>query len=462
MLKHTLLRLLALGMQLSLGLAIVLIPTNLNLDMAKQSALVNGVLVDYLLPKLYLTDLMFAASLGFALLIALLTPRASLSGIRAITRRIPWLFPLFLLSLVASVSTSVAPLAGWWYLWRLTVLCWAIYAFSTKLTLRQFRPWLMVAILFQSLVGITQWIQKSSLIGYLFFGETELSVRSTVATTSWFGEMRPLPYGTTAHPNILAGFLAVGLVILLLIPALESKRAWWHSFLRTLGSLLFVIISLTALALTQSVSGLIALCVGVIASWTTGTRSLRLFAFGGMVLGLSLFTVPMVDNLSVSRRLDLLEFSLEMFKDHPYLGVGPNNFTAVMPSYGEIPGPIRFYQPVHTIYALALTEIGLVGLTLYGLVIWQIVRRFPLSTLVHPGIIPLSQVMIIGIFDHYPLSLQTGQLIMAMAIAVAIHWGRSRQIALAQSVDQGKKKPAPRKSTAKKARKTTTRNNKNN
>jgi len=93
-----------------------------------------------------------------------------------------------------------------------------------------------------------------------------------------------------------------------------------------------------------------------------------------------------------------------MFKERPVTGVGLNNFTVVMDQYGYIPATTRFLQPVHNIYLLILAETGLTGLLGFAYLIWK-------GPFWRNKAGPYCLLFFLGLFDHWPLTLQTGLLL---------------------------------------------------
>jgi len=140
---------------------------------------------------------------------------------------------------------------------------------------------------------------------------------------------------------------------------------------------------------------------------------------------------------SVSRRIVLLQYSWEMFRSSPVFGVGLGNFIPTMP---ERPiGQTYFWQPVHNIPVLLLTELGLAGMAIIGLLIWKGIRKLNIKYKIlkihiknlkisknlpithYPLFIIISWWLIIfitGFFDHYWLTLQQGRLMLVMVIGL--------------------------------------------
>jgi len=264
-----------------------------------------------------------------------------------------------------------------------------------------------LAVIFQSLLAIGQWLKQSSLFGYWFFGEQPYNAASAgIDKIIWFnGALKIPPLGTFPHPNILAGFLVVSLTLILhqLLQGLSLKtfkdRPYWITFyLCSFAS------GLAALFLTFSLSAWLAFLMRN--KWTLAAAVAALIIFGQRLS----FMAP---ESSFSRRSQLTQMALTMFKDRPLTGVGLNNFTVVMDQYGYIPATTRFLQPVHNIYLLLLSETGLVG-TLGFLYLLCQGRTLLFVDKVRPFRNPLWLLLFLGLFDHWPLTLQTGLLLWAL------------------------------------------------
>ncbi len=120
-----------------------------------------------------------------------------------------------------------------------------------------------------------------------------------------------------------------------------------------------------------------------------------------------------LDFESLSRRYQLNLAAIQIWADHPLFGIGLNQFTASLPHYTQIEASTRFLQPVHNIYLLILSETGLIGLVILTAIFWKLfsIQRLAFS-------IPVIILLIIGLVDHYPLTLQTGQLLAVLSIGL--------------------------------------------
>lgn len=392
------------------GLMVFLIPTNLFI---KASASVYGINVDYLMPKLYASDIVI---LALAILLTLrLLPRL-FKPHHLIKSDLLLMVMLLLMTLLVSARESHQPLAGYWYIAKLAQMSLlSLYLIKTANLDWIARPLLLTG-LFQALVGIVQWFQRSSIVGYYFLGETNLGYSSQIAKSALSGEVRPLPYGTTPHPNILAGFLVLTILTLIyswvVSPKAAPKIAYLYRPLLLLPLLL-------ALALTQSVSAGIGLLLGILLLLIPRLNLSSFLAIATITITAGFIMAQILPEESYARRLQLMEIAGRMIQDRPWLGVGPNNFTAAMSDYGQVYGNHRFLQPVHNIYLLAISELGLVSLGLGLILLVSLLRQFPYRLTSHRPMTILIVLGAIGLFDHYPLSLQTGMLMVVLALFVS-------------------------------------------
>jgi O-antigen ligase len=120
-----------------------------------------------------------------------------------------------------------------------------------------------------------------------------------------------------------------------------------------------------------------------------------------------------------------LKISVFLFKDNPIFGVGVNNFYFNEAIYQKNITPI-FLQPVHNIYFLFLSETGVGGILLVFLFlkktfsrILKKVREKKDDKNLNTGLFILFlATLFIGIFDHYPVTLQQAQLITALLLGI--------------------------------------------
>lgn len=353
-------------------LIVFLIPSNLAKHFPLASSYVGPNLVDYLIPAVYLTDILIVLLLIFKPV-----------------KLIPRPLVIFLLCLLPSVFFASSPIPAiykWLKFLEFSLLSSWIYQYKPPII----KP-LLAAVIFQSLLALGQWFHQGSLFHYWFFGEQPYSTSTPgLDKIIWFdGSLKLPPLGTTPHPNVLAGFLVVGLSVLQGLSLKNFKVSpYWIKFTTALSTI--------SLFLTFSLSAWLAFLIQKKWLFIISITFLLLFS-----QNLS-FLAP---ESSFSRRSELAKISLKMWQSHPLTGVGLNNFTVAMDQYGYIPASTRFLQPVHNIYLLILSETGLIGLFGFLYLIFS-----------NKKVQPFWIILFLGLFDHYLLTLQTGMLLFFLTI----------------------------------------------
>jgi len=172
--------------------------------------------------------------------------------------------------------------------------------------------------------------------------------------------------------------------------------------------------------LTQSLTASIALGLGTLVLLGYGTKLTKLARLGLILLPLFTFLILTFPNMlthpntSISRRAQLQQIALKMIAGQPVLGIGWNNFTLLQEDHGYVPGTTRFLQPLHHSFLLLVVELGILG--------WIINFLFHLFILkVHSVWLPVvTALVLISSFDHYPVTLSTGRMLLVLILLVVI------------------------------------------
>ncbi len=266
-------------------------------------------------------------------------------------------------------------------------------------------------------VGILQYLLQSSL-GLQFLGEPVISQDVAGISKIYLSDSVILrAYSFFPHPNIFAGFLIFNIfLICYLIQKLKGDEKV------LLYLLLFI--SFLALLFTFSRSACLALFGGGFIYFTLSNFKINLKKiFLTVFLILIVFSFfdlssvflsrsDLIEGESASQRIELLRISKYMFLDN-YLGVGIGNFTEVMQEYSADKLMPWEFQPVHNIYMLILNEQGILSLGLYLYLFYYIAKKL-IDNKNNWNLILLSigfAFLIIGLFDHYLISLYQGQLL---------------------------------------------------
>jgi len=387
-------------------LLIFLIPANLFLKLDVSHAYVHGLLVDYLIPKLYASDLPIIGILGLWA-VEIFKQKKAIPKFSKLS--LVGSFILLLL-LFRQFLTQNSEAAIWYFSKLIEFGAFAFFLSQHQAVLKnKLLSWvLLFTLLFQSAVGITQFYTQSSVFhNYLALGEVNYSHAIGLAKDNFFHTEQILPYGTTAHPNILGGFLTIGLLIILsqlqLTEVMKKRKA--SIALLICGGLVIGF----ALFLTQSLSAWGTLGIGLIILWQR-----RQFKFGlavALFVGMGLASPIFVHygaklyptNESFLRREMLTQAAFNMIKKNPLTGVGLNNFTVNLEQYANSSEIVRFVQPAHNIFILWFAETGLLGIVLLGLM--MLITPFKKLAL------PILVLLPTALLDHYLLTQQTGLLI---------------------------------------------------
>jgi len=98
--------------------------------------------------------------------------------------------------------------------------------------------------------------------------------------------------------------------------------------------------------------------------------------------------------------------SLNIIKENILIGVGIGEFTSNMgDSVPRSSNGILLLQPVHNIFLLIITEVGLIGFGMFSTLLYFFFKDRKLTLRLIIGLLAL---FIIGMFDHYLFSLPQG------------------------------------------------------
>ncbi|HID06451.1 MAG TPA: hypothetical protein EYP10_04810, partial [Armatimonadetes bacterium] len=260
-------------------LLILFLPTQLTKHFWPDWAMVGGIRVDYLSPTVYLTDLLVV---GLLILVAAerLGERKSLfKSLSAITFRGPigrqnvrvilgLAGGLIFLSL--GVVGSIRPLAGFYKLLKLVEFfllgLWVKNNFVALLPCCLV-PLLSLTIIYSSLIAWGQFLRQGSLGGlFWWLGErTFTSSTPGIAQVVLNGQLFLRPYATFSHPNVLGGYLAT--VIPLIITQISNVKSQNYSLnLIAILKMLAIFLGVATLFITFSRAAWLVGGIGIILS----------------------------------------------------------------------------------------------------------------------------------------------------------------------------------------------------
>lgn len=283
----------------------------------------------------------------------------------------------------------------------------------------------VTSALIQSTLAITQFFaQKVS--GSKWFGMSEQFPEIPGVQVVGTATERILrAYGSLPHPNMVAGLLVVTIIITLLIYTHHTPTATRVPYGVSLA------IMSAALWTTFSRQAWISLAFVLVAlithTFITRQRFPKPLAVGTLFILIPLVTFSLImpgliaarignttsnEHRSISERQEYAQQSAEILRTEWVTGVGIGNYTAYTHQRDNANGIEKrssAYQPVHNIYLLIFTELGIFGLLAFLAFLFTMARGLGRSNHWTIGLsLATVALLIIGLFDHYLWTLHFG------------------------------------------------------
>ncbi len=403
-------------MLVCLFLFLCLIPSQLGKHFWPQWSYVLGIRVDYLSPTFYLLDLLWLVIFLKEIIdYKKERPVIKKKKIKSVVAIVVFIF----LNIVLATNPQVAVykwLRGLQYL--ITILYFQKHKKEIKEKLVKVIPiWIAV----ESLLAVAQMAKNGSLNGIFYWiGERRFNFNTIgVAQFSILGKGMIRAYGSFSHPNSLAAFLLVSLILWFFYKDKVNKLWWWIIF--------YLAIFGIALSGSRSI-WLLSLFSLVIIFLKKVKEKSRLIAIFFFLMGLVIFLLRLInqeylltdylngwDVNSWEKRSQLNLAALEMVKKAPLVGVGLGNYLVRLVEF-QSDKKIFWLQPSHNIFLLLLSEIGILGLLpLFFFLVKKIKEKnFDFLTKIIILVIVGS-----GMIDHYWLTLPQNLWLLVMLIGIA-------------------------------------------
>lgn len=326
---------------------------------------------------------------------------------------------------------------------------------------------LVAAALFQAVLGIFQYIFQRSL-GLRILGEVDLSpALQNVAKIEVFGAKLIRAYGTMPHANLLGGFLFVGLTfttLFILILALNkgiisnAPEKLSQKKIQRVAAIIFCMLYL-GFVLSFSRSAYLALLlspllfISILAFikkeylqklrqttkffWQKHKKqSIALILF--LMISTLVFTPHITSKVGISEqvgdysirgRMLYTKLAYSMIRDNPDFGVSPGMYTFYINEYTDKESVMEWwqYQPVHNVFLLIGSELGITSLLLFVAFLGWLVGLGFISLKKKEGLnrlmLAASLVALFGLieimqFDHYLWTLQQGSLLLWFILGI--------------------------------------------
>lgn len=263
---------------------------------------------------------------------------------------------------------------------------------------------------------ITQTVSPSTLLGVAW----HVPWHGPAGVVEYAGGRLLRAYGTFPHPNVLGGYLALGLLVSL---SEVRENKWARAYTPA------AILCTVALLLTFSRSGILAavfgsglLLFGILVSphllkvvvprlaFSVGAALLVLIMlfpfFAGRVAG-----TARLENRSLAERTTSLLQGKELWLDHALSGVGVGNATVALMQL-----PNALLEPPHAVPLIILVELGSVGFLVSLILLFQVLRRMERT----PRAIALvAALAVLAFLDHYLWTSVPGLFFGVSALALA-------------------------------------------
>jgi len=382
-----------------LFLFFILLPTQFGKHFFLPFSFLSGVRVDYLAPTVYLTDI-------FIFILLIINLKSIFQFLK--NRYILLILALLLVNVIFSRSLN---LSFYRLIKYLEVFVIVGVVIKSKLSFKWIMNGFLVSGLFELVLAAAQFVSKQSLQGiYYFFGERLFALSTPgIAKTAINGIEFIRPYATFSHPNSMAGFFL--LVYFIIMSHSSFNRFWLQKILLLFicSLLIFLSFSKTAMAV------FVILNIGfLLFKNKQPCKICSLAKLSALIVLAFIVFMAKGDSLSMQKRIDLIKNSIAIFLSNPFTGTGAGTYLLAQSEF-DSKLLFVFNQPVHNIFLLMLSELGIVILLPILLIfinIWKEHRNTVLSTV-------LLTIALTGLFDHYWLTLQQNLLLIGVAVGLS-------------------------------------------
>ena len=372
-------------------LILIFLPTQLGRHFWPKFVYVLGQRVDYLSPTIYLTDVL----IGILFLLEIKEICGFLRKRFLVSLFFGFLVLLLSLFWIHFQDQDPGLLLYKWI--KLFELLFFILWVKNNVKIEEILAPLSLGVLGESLLAWVEFLSQRSL-GFWILGERSFHAGTPgIALANWQGRLILRPYATFPHPNVLAGYT---LIVLILNLFLKCQPKFLRAFTLLFGTITIGICFSRVVWIAWFL---------VLGSWLLMKR--RNLAFPFLVFW-------NLGEEAIWRRIELARAAFEMTRTSPIFGVGLGNFIPKLPKF-LIPKKLYFWQPVHNIFLLILAEAGMIGLCVMGYGLWVILKKLWRKKNL-ALIYSLFAIIFTGFFDHYWLTLQQTQLLLALIIGLSI------------------------------------------
>ncbi len=335
-----------------------------------------------------------------------------------------WLVAFLILSLISLIQARSINLGFYSWIKLLEMIILFFYLKCNFKRLFSFEKLFYIFVfsgLFQSFVAISQYIQQKSL-GLKILTESPLSSEiAGVAKIIINGTETIRVYGTFPHPNVLAVFMFLCIFFTFYLFLKKGNSFRNHIFLLIVFFFLFFTLFLTYSRLVIFTFLLSSIIYFILLFKKQKRQILSLFLLIAVCLFIIVyFAWPEVSSRfhilageqSIGLRLFYSQTSFLIIQENPLLGIGTGNFVWEIRQMLDLLSS-WIHQPVHSVYLLIASETGLIGLFIFLMFLYQLLRKFNKELKNKKNYLLffiICAFLFLGLFDHFFWTLQQGQL----------------------------------------------------
>ena len=345
-----------------------------------------------------------------------------------------WLVAFLLISLISLIQADNIQLGAyqWIKLLELTALFFYLkYNFKSLFNFERLAQVFVLSGLFQSIIAISQFVNQKSL-GLRFLFESPLSPEISGVAKIMVNNLKMIrAYGTFPHPNILAGFLLISIFFFYFLWLNKKHSFAFNSILIAVYGILIIALGFTFSRTIIFIFLIFSIFYFIVCFRQNRKRILTLFILFLILCSSFLFLAwPEISNRfqislteqSISLRSFYAQVSFLVIQEHPWLGVGLGNFVWQVRQMLDLLSA-WVHQPVHNIYLLIGSEVGLIGLIVFLMFLFILIRQFrkQREENIKQYYLLLSLIfgiLIISCFDHFFWTLQQGQLMFWLVLGI--------------------------------------------
>lgn len=403
---------------------------------------------------LYGSDILLLVVIG----IALITEWRIVHAARRDRAFLP--FVIFLTAALFSILAAPSPLLALASFFRLLLLAAFAALFGSLIARRRgifekILIFIAVAAVIQSIIGIAQFRLQHA-VGLSLLGESPIALDDPGTSRITVGIVHLVrAYGTFPHPNVLAGFLVLGLLALFHFylhgmgerERADVSKAVYVARRAAVSAAIFIVAVGLTLTFSRAawLTAFLATFPFVLSGFRRGhvrvtpaiphihASSLRFLA-SLLVMNYLLFAVlgwaafPRVQvstgEPAVQERLEYQSIGLSLFRKHPFgVGLGNQVLAGINEKLYQAYNRFASYeqQPTHNLFLLIAIETGIFGLLGFLAFLALLVVRaarggFPIEKIT--ALTFIGAILVLGLFDHYLWTIEQGRLMLWLAVGL--------------------------------------------